>query len=146
MFSLLFHYAVDVIFHILSMPFLKKQWVWFSVCCHCSLSKISGCSFPCAVTAYLVSNEWFSICCPCCYTSQWMYFPYFVTALFQRAVDEVFSFLYVATTHFISSGCFSICCQCLVSLSSGSNLPHAFTTPFQKVMDVAFLAVTLHIQ
>ena len=31
--------AVDVYFHMLSLPSLKKQWTWFSICFHCTFNK-----------------------------------------------------------------------------------------------------------
>ena len=39
MLSLLFHFALDVVFHMLSLPSLKKQWILFSVCCQRTLNK-----------------------------------------------------------------------------------------------------------
>ena len=75
--------GMDLLFRVLSLH----------TCCHCSLSNISGCIFPYVVTAYLVSRGWFSICFPCCLTSQLMFFPYFATNLFQRAVNVVFFML-----------------------------------------------------
>ena len=99
--------------------------------------------FPCAITAYLVSTGRFSIyVAPVVSPHAGCNFLYFITTLFQKAVDVVF---FVATTHLISSGFFFSYVVTVVSLSSESNFPHVFATLFEKAMHLVFLPLTLHI-
>ena len=125
MFSLFFHKTVDMIFHMLSLPSFKKQWIWFSLYCHCCLTKqwmwfftfclwshsqSSECSFPCAATNYLVSSGCISRnASTAVLLSSECRFLHVVTVLFQKSVD---GFSCVVTAHSISSGWISICCQC----------------------------------
>ena len=89
-----FSKAVDMAFHMLLLPSLKNQWICFSMCCHCTLSKewmifhivpllcikqcmrfsacchysfltISGLNFPWAVTTISLNWIGFSTCCQC---------------------------------------------------------------------------------
>ena len=100
----------------LSLPSLKKQWIWFSACfhstlnkqwkvfpmfsllctkqymgfstcCHCSLSNISGCSFSCTFKAHLVGTGWIPYVVTAVSLSSWYGFLHVVTVLSQKAVD-----------------------------------------------------------
>ena len=128
-----------VVFYMLSLPSLKKQWIWFSAyfhstlnkqwkmfhmlsllctkqcmgfstCCHCSLSNISRCSFSCAVKAHLVRSGWISICCHCCFTKQWMWFSTCCQCPLSNISGCSFSCAFKA--HLLSTGWISICCYC----------------------------------
>ena len=126
MLSLLFHLAVDMIFHKLPLFPFKEQWMLFSMCCHITFNR-----------------QWMiSICCHCCFTKQWMWFstcchyplskssgfgfPHIVTALSQKAVDGFPS------------------CHCS-ELSSVWGFPHVVTALFQTSMDAVFLVLSRHI-
>ena len=103
MFLLLFHHAMDVVCHMLSLLSFKEQRIYFSMCshstlicngwificcnhcftmqwmcsstcCHWSLSKNNGYCFLSVVTEHLISSRWISICCYCCFTMEWMWF------------------------------------------------------------------------
>ena len=121
MLSLMFNYTVDVVFHMLSLPSLKnqwmefslccqaifsKQWMWFFTSCHCSLSKNNRCCFPCIVTSHLRESGWISIFCHCCFTKQWMWFSTCCHCPFSKC--NGFRFPCVFSSHLISSRWFSM--------------------------------------
>ena len=97
MLSMLLYDKVNVASHMLPMPSLKKQWIWFSMCCHCThlvTLKINDAVFHCAATAYLVSTERFSIYdAPAVSPHGVCDFPYFITIVFQKAADVIFFML-----------------------------------------------------
>ena len=101
MLSVLFHLAVDVVFHMLSLASLKKQRISFSACYHCTLKrwmvfnmlslfckkqcmwfstllllsfKDQRILFSMCCIGHLISSWWISICCDCCFNKQWMWF------------------------------------------------------------------------
>ena len=105
-----------VVLHMLSLPSLKKQWIWFSACfhstlnkqwknfhilsllrtnqcmgfstcCHSSFSNISGCTFSCAFKAHSVGPGWISISRHCCFNKQWISFSTCCHCPLEKAVD-----------------------------------------------------------
>ena len=127
-FSVCFHSTLNKQWKVLHMLSLlcAKQCMGYSTCCHCSLSNISGCSSSCALKAHLLSTGWISICCHCCFTRQWMWFSTWYNCPFSK-----------------SSGWFP---SCHCSKLSSVWVFHMFSLlPFQTSVDAVFLMFSRHI-
>ena len=122
MLSLLFHLAVDMIFHKLPLFPFKEQWMLFSMCCHITFNR-----------------QWMiSICCHCCFTKQWMWFS--TCCHYPLSKKQIwFSVCFHSTLnkqwkvfHMLSLLCtkqcmgFSTCCHCSLSNINGCSFSCAF--------------------
>ena len=117
---------------------LKKQCIWFCSCCHCtfnkqwvdfhfisllfheamyvvfhmfyfSLSKNSGCSFPCFIITHLIRMGWISKSHYCYFGKHCLWF--FKLCHSSLSNSSKCNFPCVATTHLISSGWIFIFCH-----------------------------------
>ena len=84
--------------------------MWFFTCFHCSLSKSSGCSFPCVIITHLIRMGWISKSHYCYFGKHCMWF--FKLCHSSLSNSSECNFPCVATTHLISSGWISIFFHC----------------------------------
>ena len=84
--------------------------MWFFTCFICSLSKSSGCSFPCVIITHLIRKGWISKSHHCYFGKYCMWFSTLCHSLLSNSSGC--NFPCVATTHLISRGWISIFCHC----------------------------------